>query len=101
MKAFSFTLAAYALAGSRVFAGTEMAPDPKQMRVSTSLRSDSGFYVAASGGANFDTDYGNHAQTLSGDVRGSTVASHKEISSNDWGGVGGVKAGYNFDSFAI
>jgi opacity protein-like surface antigen len=87
------------------FAGTDTAPtvasDSKDMKdvkqvAPTIQQSDAGFYIAAFGGANFDTWYGNDRQTLS-TPGGSTVSSTSNINSQ-WGGAGGVKIGYNFQS---
>ncbi len=89
------------------FAGTETAPTPdskerkdvKQMvYVETS---DAGFYVLAEGGVNFDTWYGDRLQTVDVPVPGGgthTISSKVPIN-DGWGGVGGVKVGYNFESF--
>ena len=85
-------------------AGTDMSPVPdskEMLRVEPALRSDAGLYIAALGGVNFDTDYGDHAQTLTGDDTGTTISSHKNIDSIRWGGAGGLKVGYNFNSFAL
>ena len=68
----------------------------KQVAVSSS---DAGFYVAAYGGAQFDTDYGNNRQTADGDLFGTTGTGAK-INSG-WGGAAGVKFGYKFESFPI
>ena len=77
-------------------------PDSKEMaRSESALPPDAGLYVAAFGGANFDTGYGDHAQSLTGDVAGRTISSHQDINSNQWGGAGGLKVGYNFNSFVI
>lgn len=70
--------------------------DMKQMAPAS--ESDAGFYVAAYGGAQFYTDYGDNRQTVS--AGGATASSHEKIHS-DWGGVGGIKAGYNFQSFPL
>ena len=88
------------------FAGTDTSaptttPDSKDMKdvkqiAPTIQQSDAGFYIAAFGGANFDTWYGNDRQTLSG-PGGGTVTSSSNINSQ-WGGAGGVKIGYNFQS---
>ncbi len=78
-------------------AGTDMkdTKDMKQMS-QTSYGSDAGFYVAAYGGANFSTDYGNRHTSfgLGGPVTPDNI--HSQV-----GGVGGIKAGYNFESFAV
>ncbi len=90
------------------FAGTDTEPvghhDAKDMKDSKDLKSvateqsDAGFYVAALGGAQFDTDYGDKHQTLS--AGGANAVSHDDINSG-WGGVGGVKFGYNFNSHPV
>lgn len=83
----------------RGFAGTETVGDGKDMKETKQVaqveQSDAGFYVAAYGGAQFITDYGDNHQTLS--LGGSNVVSHAPIVSG-WGGVGGIKFGYNFRS---
>jgi len=80
------------------------APDSKDMKdmkdvkqiAPTVQQSDAGFYIAAFGGVNFDTWYGNDRQTITTRT-GSTTTSESDINSQ-WGGVGGVKIGYNFES---
>ena len=81
-------------------AGTDMASakDMKQVSSSQINPSDAGFYIAAFGGANFDTWYGDNRQTFS-TPGGSTFGTHARIDSG-WGGVGGIKVGYNFQSWA-
>jgi opacity protein-like surface antigen len=95
------------------FAGTET----KDMTSATeAVQSDAGFYVGAYGGAEFATNYGNDRQTfdpkppngspvfptgfLSSAFLSGNSVSNDSIHS-DYGAVGGIKAGYNFDSFAI
>jgi hypothetical protein len=84
-------------------AGTDMAPSPsgkdmKDMKqVTQACQSDSGFYVAALGGANFDTWAGDNRQTFS-TPGGTTFATNARLRS-DWGAVGGAKVGYNFNSW--
>lgn len=82
-------------------AGTEMAPaaDSKDMKQTATSNSDAGLYVAAYGGAQFDTDYGNNRQTAS-DAFFGTGQTNAKIHSN-WGGVGGIKVGYKFESFPL
>jgi opacity protein-like surface antigen len=106
MKRIFYSSALLAALTLPVLAGTEMAPTPdgKDMKdvkqvSQQAAQSDAGFYVAALGGANFDTWYGDKRQSIT-TAGGSTVTSHNEIDSN-WGGVGGIKAGYNFNSFSI
>jgi len=86
-----------------VRAGTDMAssppPDAKEMKGMNTLEpTDAGFYVAAAGGAQFSTDYGDNRQSVSNAV--GTFGTGAEIHSN-WGGVGGVKVGYKFNSFPL
>jgi len=89
--------------GLSAHAGVDMTPAPKvdtkEMKVAAEPRSDAGFYVAALGGAQFSTDYGDNKQTVQSGLVGSTALNLK-IHSN-WGGVGGLKAGYQFDSFPV
>jgi opacity protein-like surface antigen len=75
-----------------VFAGTEMSHDSKDMKQMASETSDAGFYVAAYGGAQFATNYGNQLQT---DDRS------QQLISSGWGAVGGLKVGYNFESIPV
>jgi opacity protein-like surface antigen len=84
------------------FAGTDtaptVAPDSKDVKqvAPTTESSDAGFYVAAFGGVNFDTWYGNNRQTIS-TPGGSTISTQSNIDSQ-WSGAGGVKIGYNFET---
>ena len=98
MKSIQIYAALMVAFTTSVFAGTEMAPSGKDMKqVTASIApSDAGFYIGAFGGANFDTWYGNNKQTVSL-PGGSTVTSTAELRSG-WGGVGGIKIGYNFQS---
>jgi opacity protein-like surface antigen len=103
MKRSLFTSALLAALTIPCLAGTDMAPshdgkdmkDMKQMTQAT--ESDAGFYVAAYGGAQFDTNYGDNRQTDT-NAGGGTETTNAKINSR-WGGVGGVKFGYNFQSF--
>jgi opacity protein-like surface antigen len=95
-----------------VFAGPEDAPvpttsskDPKDMKdmkeikqMAATPESDAGFYIAAYGGSQFSTDYGNNRQTSSSLFAngGTNTTIH-----SGWGAVGGLKGGYNFNSFPI
>jgi outer membrane protein W len=88
------TLALPALAGTDMASGKDM----KQVSSSQVSPSDAGFYIAAYGGADFDTWYGDKKQTVS--AGGTTLTTKNEINDN-WGAVGGIKAGYNFNSFAV
>jgi opacity protein-like surface antigen len=83
-----------------VHAGTEMkdSKDVKQMS-QTATECDAGFYVAAYGGVNFSTDYGDRHASLAGPA-GFAATTPDNIHS-EVGGVGGIKAGYNFQSFAV
>jgi opacity protein-like surface antigen len=78
-------------------------PDPKDMKGMTQLTPppatcDSHYYVAAYGGAQFSTSYGNNQQAINPapDFGGKNLT-NTTIHSN-WGGVGGVKFGYAFCS---
>ena len=77
-------------------AGPADTKDMKQMSQTTMAPSDAGFYVAAYGGANFSTDYGNRHASVSG--LGATTPDniHSGV-----GGVGGLKVGYNFESTPV
>jgi opacity protein-like surface antigen len=81
------------------YAGTDM----KQMQAPAAISpSDAGFYVAAYGGAQFDTGFGDNRQTLS--YHGENITSSNTIKGPPdwyWGGAGGIKGGYNFESFPI
>ena len=98
MKLTRFTPAAlFALATSiSLHAGTEMTTDHKDMKQMshTEYASDAGFYVAAYGGVNFLTDYGNNHTSFSGLGDSTPGSVHSDVSA-----VGGVKGGYNFESF--
>lgn len=92
-----------------VYAGNDSSPtttgnsgdpkDMKEMRQTAASSSDAGFYVAAYGGAQFDTDYGNNRQTASDDLFGTSSTGAKIHSG--WGGAGGLKVGYKFNSIPI
>jgi len=77
------------------YAGTD-TKDVKELK--TNSGSDAGFYVAVYGGSNFAQDYGNKRQVVTD--AGTNYTSSDPINSN-WGGAGGIKAGYNFESFAV
>jgi hypothetical protein len=88
-----------------VYAGTDYK-DTKEMAITPELRSDAGFYVGVYGGAQFATDYGNQRQTFSGTPAsaaaigvpaGSNIIPSSSFDSG-WGGAGGIKVGYNFES---
>jgi opacity protein-like surface antigen len=78
-----------------VHAGPTDSKDMKQASQTNLAASDAGFYVAAYGGANFSTDYGDRHSSLGGS--GSTPDNvHSDV-----GAVGGIKGGYNFASFPV
>ena len=81
------------------------ADDPKDMKadlaVTPSLRTDQGLYVAAYGGAQFDTDYGNQHRNITLNPTGENHDIPMAGTGSGWGGVGGIKLGYNFNSFLI
>jgi opacity protein-like surface antigen len=88
---------------SPAIAGTDMAPmhtDSKDMKQMAEPASDAGFYVGAYGGAQFSTDYGDNKQTVTDGLFGFKDTTHQQIHSF-WGGVGGIKAGYNFKSVPV
>jgi opacity protein-like surface antigen len=74
--------------------------DMKDMKqVSPAMNpSDAGFYVAAEGGVNFSTNYGDRATTINGPGGGDVTPDNTHSSV---GAVGGIKAGYNFQSFPV
>ena len=99
MKRLIYSSALLAALTIPALAGTD-SKDMKDMKqVAPMQQSDAGFYVAAYGGAQFDTGYGDNRQTLSTPA-GSTTTTNLDIHSH-WGGVGGFKAGYNFESFPV
>jgi len=83
---------------SCAYAGTETV-DTKALVTPPLPPSDAGFYVAAFGGAQFSTSYGDNFQTINTPLLGLSKT-NQQIHSN-WGGVGGLKAGYNFNSFPV
>ena len=107
MKRTFFTTALLAALTVPALAGTDTAPmasndskDMKDMKQTTAMeQSDAGFYVAGYGGAQFDTAFGDNRQTASAPGAGTTTT-NGDIHSR-WGGVGGIKAGYNFQSFPV
>jgi opacity protein-like surface antigen len=100
MKLQKLTLAALlALVTLTVHAGTD-SKDMKSMTQASQPGSDAGFYVAAYGGVNFSTDYGNKRTVLS-TAGGSNINVTPDAIHSDVGGVGGIKGGYNFESFGV
>lgn len=78
-------------------AGTEIKDTKDMMQTSqTPSESDAGFYVSVYGGANFSTDYGNRHTSFGPGGATTPDNIHSEV-----GGVGGIKGGYNFESFAV
>ncbi len=94
--AFATTLA---LATTSILhAGTEMA-DPKAITTKTSTSaSDAGVYVAIYGGAQFATNYGNSRETVTSP--GGSANTHSAFN-GFWGGAGGIRGGYKFDSYEV
>ncbi len=72
--------------------------DVKAMSVPT-VNSDAGFYVGVYGGAQFDTSFGDQRQVIDGGGRSERIGGTNVTA--DWGGAGGIKAGYKFESFPI
>jgi hypothetical protein len=99
MKTQLIATAAFTSLCLSAYAGTDMVDTKGMMQTSPTLRSDAGFYVAVEGGAQFSTDYGDNKQTFSG-PGGGTATTTTTIHSN-WGGVGGIRAGYMFNSFPV
>lgn len=83
------------------YAGTE-AKDMKEIAPAPQCApADDGFYVGVYGGANFSQDYGNgHSEYSFPGIGGVAVVSHS-TNSDRLGGVGGIKAGYKFQSTDI
>jgi opacity protein-like surface antigen len=78
------------------------APDPKDMKGMTPMApppvSDGGYYVSAYGGAQWSTSYGNNRQTITPSTGFFGTNQTTTTIHSNWGGVGGVKFGYAFDS---
>ena len=98
------------LAGAAIFAAFSVSAhadtDSKDMKQMAAVppppASDAGFYVGVFGGVNFAQDYGNNRAEVSDpsilpnvslDLRGTTH--------DDLGYVGGLKLGYNFESWDL
>ncbi len=79
------------------------AGDAKDMKAMTPPMPppDEGFYMAAYGGAQFDTDYGNQRRNLALPTTGANANVNFVDTVSNWGGVGGIKAGYKFDPYLI
>jgi opacity protein-like surface antigen len=100
----TFLIATVLLASLPAFAGTD-SKDMKDVKaVAPVSASDAGFYVAAEGGVQFATGYGNKGQVLSGTGTGTFPPGHTEVFSDSeihspgYDAVGGVRVGYNFES---
>ncbi len=78
-------------------AGTEMK-DSKDMKQTsqTEYGSDAGFYVAVYGGTNFSTNYGDRHTSFGPGGAATPDNIHSEV-----GETGGIKGGYNFESFPV
>jgi opacity protein-like surface antigen len=95
-------------------AGTD-EKDMKDMKSTSAVeQSDAGFYVAAYGGSEFATHYGDKRQTFDPNGPGPVLplppfaatttagsSSSNQAISSGYGGAGGIKFGYNFQSFPI
>src|SRR5579859_563596 len=81
-------------------AGTE-AKDMKDMKeiAAPACPPDAGFYVAAYGGVNFSTSYGDKREVLS--AGGTNLDISPRHVHSDIGGAGGIKFGYNFQSINV
>jgi len=104
-KRINRTLTLLAFATLPVFAGPD-APDAKDMKGMQSpqmmTESDAGPYIAVEGGADVAQDDGNNRI----DFRGLTPTAGSDFSyrgdNNDHvGAMGGLKVGYNFESFPV
>lgn len=91
------TIALFAVSVLGAFAGTDL----KKIAAPPIPATDAGFYVAAEGGATIAQDYGN--KQLNYDlVGGPKVRFHSIKEMGDRvGSVGGLKIGYNFESYDI
>ena len=100
MKRNTLTTAALlALLTVTAHAGTD-SKDMKDMKqMSQPMASDAGFYVAAYGGVNFSTGYGDKRTVAS--AFGTNFNITPDNVHSDIGGVGGIKGGYNFESFPV
>lgn len=80
-------------------------PDPKDMKGMARLAppppTNTHYYVAAYGGTQFSTYYGDQRQAANPfPIYGTNNTTSQHIASN-WGGVGGVKFGYMFNAFPL
>ena len=109
MKRYLFSAALLAACSLPALAGTDTEPmathhhDGKDMKdvkqMAPASESDAGFYVAGFGGANFDTDYGDRRQTTY--FNGTLISDTHHTLQSNWGGVGGLKFGYDFNSMPL
>jgi len=99
MKQMTLITAALMLAISiSAQAGTD-SKDMKEIAPVVAPTTDSAFYVAAYGGVNFSDSYGNKHEVLSaGGANLDISPTHNHVG---LGGVGGIKVGYQFDSYEI
>ena len=84
------------LLSSSAYAGTDM----KEVATDKICPSDAGFYASVFGGANVAQDYGNNHGVASASPFFSNASLHVGSGSNI-GGVGGLKVGYNFNSYSL
>jgi opacity protein-like surface antigen len=79
------------------------AKDMKEIKAtSKTCASDAGFYVSVFGGANFAQDYGNNrAEVSDPSILPNVSLDLRGTNHDDLGGVGGLKLGYNFESWDI
>jgi opacity protein-like surface antigen len=93
-----FVAALFAATAVAAFAGSD-DKDMKSVSAPEAVApSDAGVYLAAFGGADFAQDFNNGR--VSNDGFGINFAYHTN-NSNYVGGVGGLKVGYNFESFPL
>lgn len=87
--------------GSAAAVNSPDAKDMKGMTLAPPPSTDTHFYVAAYGGVEAITDYGNNRQAANpGAIYGANNTTSAPIKSS-WGTAGGLKFGYKFDAHPI
>jgi len=85
------------------YAGTD-SKDMKDMKMTPELRpSDAGFYIAVDGGANFAQNYNTHTTFVPDHTSFPSFGNFQQGGGTQGfvGGTGGIKGGYNFESYPI
>lgn len=82
------------------YAGTDMKEMVAAVDTTPTSPPDAGFYVTGFGGTQFITDFIDPHQSVNGCCHGATVTTNESVNA-DWGGAGGIQAGFNFPSFPI